>query len=100
VAVKVIRINGPTDLTNLTRTIKRLRQEIKVWARLQHEHILPLLGLVRDFGSVPGLVLPWMHNGNLLSFLQRNSALTRYERFRLVSILRSDYPCKNEFICV
>jgi len=73
---------------------KRLRQEIKVWPRLQHEHILPLLGLVRDFpgSSVPSLVSPWMHNGNLLNFLQHSSALTRYERFRLVSVLRSDYP--------
>jgi len=74
---------------------KRLRREIKAWARLQHEHILPLLGLVCDFpgSSVPSLVSPWMDNRSLVYYLNhRSSALTRYERFRLVSILRSDYP--------
>jgi len=88
VAVKTIRTFHDID----TRFIKRLRREVKIWARLHHEHILPLLGLVRDFGSVPGLVSPWMDNGTLVSFLQLSNALTRYERFRLVSILRSDYP--------
>jgi len=91
VAVKAIRIFGLADLTKI---IKRLRQEIKVWARLQHEHILPLLGFVRDFtrSHVPSLVSPWMDNGTLVDFLKRSNALTRYERFRLVSIPRSDYP--------
>jgi hypothetical protein len=62
-----------------------LRRKIKVWARLQNEHILPLLGLCRGYGALPGLVSPWMDNGSLMYFLYRShKTLTRYERFRLV----------------
>ncbi|KAJ8516393.1 hypothetical protein ONZ45_g6289 [Pleurotus djamor] len=29
---------------------KRLRKELLVWKSLQHKHVLPLIGIIRDFG--------------------------------------------------
>lgn len=64
---------------------RELRRKIKVWARLQNEHVLPLLGLCHGYGALPGLVSPWMDNGSLMYFLyRRHKALMRYERFCLV----------------
>jgi len=74
------------DRRDLVLTGNHLRLIIKMWARFQHEHILPLLGVFYGYGPLPGLVSPWMSNGNLIKFLDRHhNALTRYERFRLVS---------------
>jgi hypothetical protein len=67
------------------------RGKIKVWGRLQHEHILPLLGLSYGYGPLPGLVSPWMDNGTLIDFLyKRHKTFTRYERFRLVGYFGYD----------
>ncbi|KAG2143730.1 kinase-like domain-containing protein [Suillus clintonianus] len=55
VAVKVIRV----ALSH--QELERFLCEVKIWAILRHEHIVPLLGTARDFGSfpAPALVFPW-----------------------------------------
>ncbi|OJA14027.1 hypothetical protein AZE42_07404 [Rhizopogon vesiculosus] len=69
---------------------EQFRRKIKVWARLQNEHILPLLGLCHGYGTLPGLVSPWMDNGSLMYFLfRRYKTLTRYECFRLLEDVAS-----------
>ncbi|KZP07307.1 kinase-like protein [Athelia psychrophila] len=73
VAVKVLR---PRDKPN--RPVTRdngQRREIKLWKRLCHPNIVPLLGLTTDFGNpfrpnLPGMVSPWMINGNLMAFVK------------------------------
>ena len=40
------------------------------WKRLSHPHILPFLGLTRDHHL--SLVSPWMSNGNILEYLEKN----------------------------
>ncbi|KAG1821548.1 kinase-like domain-containing protein, partial [Suillus subaureus] len=59
-------------------------QEIRVWGRLQNEHILPVLGYVYGHGHLPSLVFPWMENGSLTNFLREHETLERGERFSLV----------------
>lgn len=81
VAVKVIRVLQPLDLTE---RYDELLQEIRVWGRLQNEHILPVLGHVRGHGYLPSLVFPWMENGSLTNFLRERQTLERGERYRLL----------------
>jgi hypothetical protein len=59
-----------------------------VWQKLDHENIIPFLGITFDFGrdGPMGMVCPWLDNGNLNGYLdRRGAALTLCERFRIVS---------------
>ena len=38
----------------------------------QHPNVMNLLGVCLDAGSAPYLILPYMENGNLLSYLKNN----------------------------
>ncbi|KAG1750244.1 kinase-like domain-containing protein [Suillus lakei] len=89
VAVKVIRVLQPDNVLHLTKRTNEIIQEIKVWGRLQNEHILPVLGHVYGHGLLPSLVLPWMDNGSLTSFLSKCTTLERGERFRLLQDIAS-----------
>jgi hypothetical protein len=67
---------------------QRLSKEIQVWKMLDHENILPLLGVTFDFGrdNPMGMVSPWLENGNLNGYLdRRGAALALCDRFRIVS---------------
>ncbi|KIM75199.1 hypothetical protein PILCRDRAFT_681820 [Piloderma croceum F 1598] len=65
---------------------KRLRKELLVWHKLDHENILPLLGITFDFGrgNPMGMVCPWVENGNLNGYLARHNALAEADRFRIL----------------
>ncbi|KDQ29826.1 hypothetical protein PLEOSDRAFT_1040044, partial [Pleurotus ostreatus PC15] len=47
----------------------RLRRELAVWLKLKHPQVLPLYGIVSDFGPYPSMVCPWMDRGNLNNYL-------------------------------
>ncbi|KAG2055053.1 kinase-like protein [Suillus hirtellus] len=68
VAVKslIVQSRRPEDIQAL---IKKLRQEVFVWQKLEHRHILPLYGIADDFDVLPALVCPWMKNGSLSEYL-------------------------------
>ncbi|KAF9233547.1 kinase-like domain-containing protein, partial [Melanogaster broomeanus] len=67
---------------------QKLRRELKVWARLKHENILPLLGVAKGYGPFTALVCPWMDNGTLSSYLECNAEqLSLRVRLELVSDL-------------
>ncbi|KAG1840313.1 hypothetical protein C8R48DRAFT_679605 [Suillus tomentosus] len=68
VAVKslIVQSRRPEDIQEL---IKKLRQEVFVWQKLEHSHILPLYGIADDFDVLPALVCPWMKNGSLSEYL-------------------------------
>ncbi|KAL4266219.1 hypothetical protein AB1N83_003653 [Pleurotus pulmonarius] len=66
VAVKVLRSLGSDDMSKYE---KRLRRELMVWLRLKHPQVLPLYGVVSDFGPYPSMVCPWMDKGNLNNYL-------------------------------
>ncbi|KIJ63427.1 hypothetical protein HYDPIDRAFT_29670 [Hydnomerulius pinastri MD-312] len=72
VAVKSIR-SYIIDDTDMRKKSKKLRRELKVWAQLSHKNVLPLLGVATGFGPFTAFVCPWMPNGTLTTYLERNA---------------------------
>jgi len=70
VAIKVLR-SRTDDPEVEAKMHKRLRRELNVWQRLNHENILPLLGIVSDFGHYTAFVCPWLENGSVRRYLDR-----------------------------
>jgi hypothetical protein len=69
----------------LTSVLQRSFREIKLWLKLEHENIVPLWGVADGFGSLPALVSPWLENGALTGYLQRNHEVLSYnQKFALV----------------
>ncbi|KAF9228878.1 kinase-like protein [Gyrodon lividus] len=84
VAVKSIRSHILDD-DDMRKKSKKLRRELKVWARLKHENIIPLLGIATGFGPFTALVCPWMANGTLTSYLEHNGEqLSLHDRLELL----------------
>ncbi|KAG1725483.1 kinase-like domain-containing protein [Suillus paluster] len=52
VAVKTIRAFESDNDVLVRKKAKRVRRELKVWGRLEHDRILPLLGVANDFGQM------------------------------------------------
>jgi len=54
---------------------KRFQREVNIWSRLNHENILPFLGLVDLFlesnEAQKGLISPWMQHGNCIDYLNK-----------------------------
>ncbi|KLO06091.1 kinase-like protein [Schizopora paradoxa] len=67
VAVKQIRIFLKKD----PYLAKRLAKEIRIWSKLEHKNIVPLLGyFVEGRGRMPSLVSEWMEKGTLFDFMK------------------------------
>ncbi|KAG2096970.1 kinase-like domain-containing protein [Suillus discolor] len=82
VAVKEIILRGDTDMLTI---INRLFREVTIWLKLKHKNIVPLWGVTDGFGSLPALVLPWLENGALTGYLQREHERLSYtEKFALL----------------
>lgn len=41
-----------------------------MWSKLQHENILPLLGITTDFEFTVSIVSPWIQTGNAFDYVQ------------------------------
>ncbi|KAF8840481.1 kinase-like protein [Paxillus ammoniavirescens] len=74
VAVKAVRAHK-RDTQHLAAQKKKLNRELKVWAKLRHENIVPLLGVVSGFSVLPSMVSPWFSNGSLSSYLSKHEAM-------------------------
>ncbi|KAF9234243.1 kinase-like domain-containing protein [Melanogaster broomeanus] len=66
-----------------------IRRELGIWRRLEHNNIVPFLGIVYGFGrrdsKCASLVSLWMPNGTLQSFLtEHDGELTVTRRHRLL----------------
>lgn len=66
VAIKVLRNIEASD----PKARKRFEREVKVWAKLENNHILPFLGIVTDQGQHIQMVSPWQDNGNVLNYIE------------------------------
>ncbi|OAX38459.1 kinase-like protein, partial [Rhizopogon vinicolor AM-OR11-026] len=65
---------------------QRVRRELKVWSRLKHDCILPLWGVANNFGPYPAMICPWVKNGTLTGFLEREQGmLTSQDKFSLLN---------------
>ncbi|TDL14859.1 kinase-like protein [Rickenella mellea] len=84
VAIKVIR-SFHSHRKSADVIEKRLMQEINIWHRLRHQHILPLFGICHDFGPYVSMVSPWMTNGNASNyFAGKDPTETRLPRLKLL----------------
>ncbi|KAK0436368.1 kinase-like domain-containing protein [Armillaria borealis] len=113
VAVKRLRPRDTRDGQDSagTDSLKCLYREIRIWQRLEHPHILPLLGIchtITSFESIHvsiehpdpmtsiGIVCPWMENGTLVDFLKlRQKKLENMEELRLRLLISSVVHSKN-----
>ncbi|KAG2139327.1 kinase-like domain-containing protein [Suillus clintonianus] len=77
VAVKAIMLRNDVDILKI---INRLFREIKLWLKLKHKNIVPLWGVADGFGSLPALVSPWLENGALTGYIQRQHKMLSYNR--------------------
>ena len=76
-------------------TPQELCKEAIVWRQLRHENIAPFLGLCEDtelFRNRVALVSPWMSNGDLSSYLQKNPEV---DRVPFVSNFRTEKQNRN-----
>ncbi|KAJ8583447.1 kinase-like protein [Rhizopogon salebrosus TDB-379] len=88
VAAKTIRFSGLDGDAVMSRKAEKLRRELKVWSRLRHERILPLLGVAYDFGPHTAMICPWVDGGALTDFLtsrQGQETLTCQDKFSLLN---------------
>ena len=77
VAIKVLRPEVPEDITRFTR-------EIRLLARLQHPHVLPLLDSGTEAG-IPYYVSPFVEGSTLRAEIDRQGRLPVKEACRLAS---------------
>ncbi|KAG2140920.1 kinase-like domain-containing protein [Suillus bovinus] len=85
VAVKCVRIEIQDDhFKDIVN--KRLMDDFRKWKPLRHDNILPLCGITYGFGPVPAIVSPWMPNGSLSTYLDRNyDILSGADKFGLLA---------------
>ncbi|KAG9042650.1 hypothetical protein FS837_010601 [Tulasnella sp. UAMH 9824] len=82
VAVKELRI--PKTTGSRVRAAMRFARELRIWAKVQHPNILPLIGwyLSEDYGCAQ-LIAPFMRNGNVREYIKRTQPTTEV-RLRFV----------------
>jgi serine/threonine protein kinase len=68
VAVKSLKIPFSNEDEN-GQNCKKLMGKISRWARLHHKNVLPLYGIVHNFGHFPSLVTPWVNEGSLNDYI-------------------------------
>ena len=71
--------------THYIHSFQKFRRELKVWGRLRHSNVVPLLGMVSGFGPLPSAVSPWFCNGDLSYYLAGHRR-SRSEKHRLVGL--------------
>ncbi|KAG8709374.1 hypothetical protein FRC09_000699 [Ceratobasidium sp. 395] len=77
VAVKCMRIYGPLDDEELYKTcLTNAVREVHTWSKLEHPHVLKLLGLA-DYNGQIGMVSPWIEHGSLRYYLKKTPQANR-----------------------
>ena len=52
--------------------VQHLEEESKKMARFDHPNVMKLIGVSLSMDKIPFLVMPYMANGSLLSYLRKN----------------------------
>ncbi|KAG8971948.1 hypothetical protein FRC05_010483 [Tulasnella sp. 425] len=88
VAVKELRTVGTRGVRK--RVALRLARELKIWAKVNHPHILQLVGYyLSDDYETARLISPFMTNGNVSQYLEKLQVGV-LERMNIANILMSD----------
>ncbi|KAG6332580.1 hypothetical protein ID866_6509 [Astraeus odoratus] len=66
VALKSLRFLRLEDVS----AIKRLLREVHVWSKLNHENVLPLLGITTQLNDTVSIVCQWQDRGNAYDYVQ------------------------------
>ncbi|QRV93843.1 Serine/threonine-protein kinase [Ceratobasidium sp. AG-Ba] len=78
VAIKCLRFYTSARDTGRHRLEKKSLKEIRVWSFLDHENVLPLIGLC-VINSELGMVSEFMPNGNVQEYIQKNPTVDRFK---------------------
>ncbi|KAG8789403.1 hypothetical protein FRC12_013551 [Ceratobasidium sp. 428] len=57
--------------------LKDTARELHVWSKCKNENVVQLLGLA-VFRNQIAMVSPWMKNGDMMSYIKRDSSVNRY----------------------
>ncbi|KAJ8591202.1 kinase-like protein [Rhizopogon salebrosus TDB-379] len=83
IAVKKFVIDHETAMAKMEKGI--VQRELKVWLKLRHSTIVPLLGIAFLDHPFPALVSQWMPSGTLYNYLEKRAmSLTAPARVDLV----------------
>ncbi|KAF7976005.1 hypothetical protein HWV62_8006 [Athelia sp. TMB] len=112
VAIKIVRPRASKPDSVIPKKLKIQdrgpRREIRLWKFLVHPNIVPLLGLTTDFNHLnpffstrpvfPGMVSPWMKNGNLGAYSKQDH-LEIADLLKLANVLIDDnrIACLTDF---
>ncbi|KAL0069385.1 hypothetical protein AAF712_003408 [Marasmius tenuissimus] len=73
VCLKVLRLHAQGGQQDKDKLVKAFHREALLWTRLSHSNLLPLIGVnTTVFPHGFCLVSPWMMNGDVISFLEKN----------------------------
>jgi serine/threonine protein kinase len=65
-----------------------LLRDLQLWQELEHKNVVPVYGVVQDFGPIIAMVMPDVGDINLTRYLnQIGDELTLSTRFMLVGML-------------
>ncbi|KAF9257192.1 kinase-like protein [Marasmius fiardii PR-910] len=71
VCLKVCYVSTVATKDN-NKIVQGFYKEALIWTQLSHDNLLPFLGVTELFDPDFCLVSPWMENGHIITFLQRN----------------------------
>ncbi|OAX36128.1 kinase-like protein [Rhizopogon vinicolor AM-OR11-026] len=64
--------------------LHRVRRELKLLGNLLHDNILSFVGVADNFEPYPAMIYPWVQNGALTGFLERErDTLSSWDKFVL-----------------
>ena len=94
---RITQVRSQLLSTTLAQTSsKMLLHEYRARKQLQHENLLPLLGLSYEFGPLPAMVSPWMQNGSLTTYLAKKFAeLTIERKLQIVCHFSTKNACNS-----
>ncbi|KAG8717310.1 hypothetical protein FRC09_014451, partial [Ceratobasidium sp. 395] len=77
VAIKCMRVYGSLDDKDLYKIyLTNAVREVNTWSKLDHPHVLRLLGLA-DYNGQIGMVSPWIDHGSLRYYLKKTPQANR-----------------------
>jgi len=96
VAVKIMR-GITSDVEVRRRFEEQLLLLVGQWQTMKHPNIMECFGICRNFGPVPGMVLPLCSKGSIMRFVKNNSSVNRL--FLLVQVAAGlNYLHSREFV--